>query len=494
VSAPAKPVTTTDAPPQLRRSLSVWQAVGLSLALMAPSMAANINPQASAATAGYAVPLTFLIAAVGVLLVAYTFVRLCQYYHHPGSVYAFVGATLGARAGVVAGWGLVGTYVFYAVTTAAAFGIFGTGLLQTLGIWPHPPSYAPWFLITFILVLALVVAALPSRRGTNTLLIIESTTVALILLVTIVVFVRLIAGNAPGHETFTMKVFTVPHGISQSAVFLGVVFGFLSFAGFEASATLGEEAKNPRRDIPRAIMGVALFGGVYFVVVTAAEMMGFGTSAKGVSAFASSPSLLGGLGSSYVASWVGNLITFGTMISAFGCCLACVVGASRLVFAMSRDSFGPRGLGKPSHWGTPANATLFVTLLVAAIYVVYLVAGATATNAFDWSGTVGTLILLVAYALATIGMTLLVFVRRKMTVPTWQVIIPIAAILLLGYTLYRNVFPYPSSGPGHWYPIVTGGWLLAAVIAVFAMPRAARRLGAALTATITDSERREPVP
>jgi hypothetical protein len=91
-------------------------------------------------------------------------------------------------------------------------------------------------------------------------------------------------------------------------------------------------------------------------------------------------------------------------------------------------------------------------------------------------------------------MTLLVFVRRKMTVPTWQVIIPIAAILLLGYTLYRNVFPYPSSGPGHWYPIVTGGWLLAAVIAVFAMPRAARRLGAALTATITDSERREPVP
>jgi amino acid transporter len=182
---------------------------------MAPSMAANINPQASAATAGYAVPLTFLIAAVGVLLVAYTFVRLCQYYHHPGSVYAFVGATLGARAGVVAGWGLV-------------------------GIWPHPPSYAPWFLITFILVLALVVAALPSRRGTNTLLIIESTTVALILLVTIVVFVRLIAGNAPGHETFTMKVFTVPHGISQSAVFLGVVFGFLSFA--DAS----KPAKRPR--------------------------------------------------------------------------------------------------------------------------------------------------------------------------------------------------------------------------------------------------------
>src|ERR1700744_4018490 len=99
----------------LRRSLSVWQDIGLSIALMAPSMAANINPQASAATAGRAVPLAFLIAAVGVLLVSYTFVRLCQYYHHSGSVYAFVGATLGPRAGVVAGWGLLGTYTFYAV-------------------------------------------------------------------------------------------------------------------------------------------------------------------------------------------------------------------------------------------------------------------------------------------------------------------------------------------------------------------------------------------
>jgi amino acid transporter len=83
-------------PIKLRRSLSVWQAVGLSVALMAPSMAANINPQ-GASGAGRAVPLAFLIAAFGVLLVAYTFVRLCQYYRHAGSVYAFVGATLGPR-------------------------------------------------------------------------------------------------------------------------------------------------------------------------------------------------------------------------------------------------------------------------------------------------------------------------------------------------------------------------------------------------------------
>src|ERR1700678_3541565 len=147
--------------PGLKRSLSVWSAFGLSIALMAPSMAANINPQAGATTAGRAVPLTFLIAAVGVLLVAYSFVRLCQYFRHSGSVYAFVGATLGPRAGVVAGWGLVGTYTFYAVTTAAAAGIFGTGLLNSLGIWTSQPSWAPMLFVGAFLALALIVAALP---------------------------------------------------------------------------------------------------------------------------------------------------------------------------------------------------------------------------------------------------------------------------------------------------------------------------------------------
>src|SRR5690349_24333479 len=95
----------------LRPSLSVWQAVGISVALMAPSMAANINPQGTAGLVGRATPLAFLLAAIAVLLIAYVFVRLCQYYNHAGSVYVFAGATLGARAGAVAGLGLMGTYV-----------------------------------------------------------------------------------------------------------------------------------------------------------------------------------------------------------------------------------------------------------------------------------------------------------------------------------------------------------------------------------------------
>src|SRR3954469_2848489 len=128
--------------PRLRRELNIWEAIGISVALMAPSMAANINPQGTVGVVGRAIPLTFVLATVGVLLVSWTFVRLCQRYHHSGSVYGFVGATLGARAGVVAGWGLLGTYMFYGVVTSMASGIFGSAFLDAVGIWNDPPAWS----------------------------------------------------------------------------------------------------------------------------------------------------------------------------------------------------------------------------------------------------------------------------------------------------------------------------------------------------------------
>jgi amino acid transporter len=474
-------VTSTEAP-GLRRSLRGWQAVGLSVALMAPSMAANINPQATVPSVGRAVPLAFLLATVAVLLVAYGFVKLCTYYQHAGSVYALVGSTLGPRTGVVAGLGLLGTYTCYGVVTSSATGIFGAAFLDRIGLWTNPPSWAPFLIAAIALGLALLLTVAPARRGTSTLLTVEGLTVTLIVVVTGVVLVRLLSGNAPGGKEFTLSVFQVAPDTGASALFLGVVFGFLSFAGFEAASTLGEETTNARRDIPRAILGTAAFGGVYFVVVTAVEMMGFGADADGVAAFGSSPSLLGDLGTSYVGAWVGDLITLGAAISAFGCCLACVVGGARLLFAMSRDVAGNRGLARVSAQGTPARAATVVAVTMGLIILVCATAfGAHATDTFAWMGTIGTLILLVAYGLTTIGAIQLVFVHKRLPTPTWQIVIPLAALVMLGYTLYRNVIPYPESGPARWFPIVAGVWLAIAIIAVLSAPDAARRLGRNLT-------------
>ncbi|HEY2271452.1 MAG TPA: APC family permease [Jatrophihabitantaceae bacterium] len=475
----------------LRRNLTVWQAIGLSIALMAPSMAANINPQGMVGTVGRAVPLAFLLAAVGVLLVSYGIVRLCQYYQHSGSVYAFVGATLGPRTGAVSGLALFATYVFYGVVTSCASGWIGMAFLDQVGIVHKPQPWVGFVIAACSLLLALLLTIVPAKGGTTTLLIIEGLTVALIVAVSAIVLVRLLSHNVPngGHQHFTLDVFKVSSGTPTSDLFLGIVFGFLSFAGFEAASTLGEETANPHRDIPRAILGTAIFGGIYFTVVTAIEMMGFGTGPNGIKNFGGSGALVGDLGRSFVGDWVGDLISLGATISAFACCLACMVGAARLLFAMNRDLQGERGLSVVTRQGTPARSALLVAVLMGAILaLMHFAFGADTFAAFLWSGTIGTLILLVAYVLTTIGAMRLLFFQRKMRVPMWQIVIPLAALVVLGYTIYRNVWPYPpmhldgAENPPFWYPIVAGGWILLCIVLVVVFSGAARQLGRSLAA------------
>ncbi|MFL6033402.1 MAG: APC family permease [Rubrobacteraceae bacterium] len=475
-------VSNTDSP-HLRRELHLWEAVGISLALMAPSMAANINPQGTATTIGRAVPLAFALATIGVLLIAWTFVRLTQRFNHAGSVYGFVGATLGARAGVISGWALMGTYTFYGVVTSTAAGIFGADFLNALGIWTNQPEWAPFLVGAIALAGVWALAAANIREGTRVLLVIEGTTVALILIVSVVILIKLATGTAPNGNTLDFSVFSVPAGTGTSAVFLGVVFGFLSFAGFEAAATLGEEAQEPRRDIPRAILSVAIFGGLYFIFVTAIEVMGFGTDAKGVESFIASGSLLGDLGSQFVAGWVGELITIGAAVSAFGCALACIVGASRLLFALSRDEVGPAPLGVVSpRTGVPARSTAAIVICAYAIMTLAWVAlGVAPFDLFVASGTIGTLILLLVYALATIGAARLFFFSGERRIAAWEIVVPFLALVVIGYTLFRNVYPYPTEA-ARWYPIIAAAWVVAGVLVTFVRYAATQRVGERLLA------------
>ena len=99
-------------------------------------------------------------------------------------------------------------------------------------------------------------------------------------------------------------------------------------------------------------------------------------------------------------------------------------------------------------------------------------------NAWSWTGEVGTLIVLVAYILATIGAARML--TRSTTVPRWQIAIPIVTVVVLGYTIFRNVIPYPT-GAGFWLPIAAGIWVAIAVAAVAFAPRMVARIGAELS-------------
>ena len=92
---------------------------------------------------------------------------------------------------------------------------------------------------------------------------------------------------------------------------------------------------------------------------------------------------------------------------------------------------------------------------------------------FVGAGVIGTLILLVVYVLATIGMVKLVFFSGESKVRNWEIVIPVLGIIVLGYTLFRNVYPFPS-GSAWWGPGTAVVWLAIGLIGAFVLPGAAR--------------------
>ena len=109
----------------LRRELHFWEAIALSIGIMAPTAAMALNGVAPAGLIGRAVPLAFIFATIGVIFVSYAFIRLSRYFSHAGSVFAFSGITLGPQAGFFAGWALLGTYIAFCCASTAEAGTFG---------------------------------------------------------------------------------------------------------------------------------------------------------------------------------------------------------------------------------------------------------------------------------------------------------------------------------------------------------------------------------
>ena len=459
----------------LRRELRFWEAIALSIAIMAPTAAMALNGTVPAQLVGRAVPLAFIFATVGVIFVSYAFIRLSGYFSHAGSVYAFSGITLGPRAGFFSGWALLGTYLAFTAASTAEAGLFGVAFFQGSGIWDG----AEW------LVIALVAGALIAffaygdiRVATRSLLGLEGISVILIVVLIVIIFVKLIAGTAPQDQGITADIFKVPSGTSLDTVATAAVFGFLSFAGFEGAASLGEETNDPTRNIPRAIGTAVLVAGGFYIVCIIAQTWGFGTDPAGVKAFGESSAPLGDLSKDYVGSALSDLINFGAMVSAFASGLGTATAGSRILFALSRDGFGSRRLGQASRrTGAPAGALAVVMTIGLSAVVIQRIVGTSAANAFFYPGTIGVLSLLVAYIVTNIGALRFLFVAARRA-PLWQIVIPLIAIAFLGYTIYKNIegtsFPYDR------FPYVVGAWLVIGIAITLVFPALTRSIGASL--------------
>jgi amino acid transporter len=464
---------------RLKRELRFGEAIALSIAIMTPTAAMSTGAIEPATLAGRAAPLVYVVAIIGIAFVAYGFMRLTQHFSHAGSVYAFAGATLGPRAGFTCGWALFGTYLAYSALTITGCGIFGAAFLSGTGIWPG----ATWFPVAIAFGVATFVMTYTDVRVImRSLLGMEGISVALILILVAAILGRIVFGSAPAHQTLTLQTFTLPHGVSLGSFGLATVFAFLSFAGFEGAASLGEETNRPHRDIPRAIAVSVALASIFYLVCVYAQTVGFGTGPAGVHALAKSSSPLGQLATTYIGSPMSELINLGITCSSFAGAIGATTAGSRLLFAFGRDGFITRNLGKTSaKTGAPTLALSVVVVIALGAVVIMGARGVAMFDVYFWTATLGTLSLLVAYLVTSAGAFRLLFLSGLST-PRWQAIFPIGAVAMLGYTLYSNVYPVPNS-PYNVFPYVVLGWLAASLLAVVVTPGLADRIGRGLADT-----------
>jgi amino acid transporter len=319
----------------------------------------------------------------------------------------------------------------------------------------------------------------------------EGLSIALIVILVAVILVRLIAGTAPGDRSFALgDAFSLPSGTSLDAVATASVFGFLSFAGFEGAAALGEETDQPRRNIPRAIFLAPLVVGIFYLVVILAQTLGFGTDPAGVAAFSGSSSPLGDLSKQYVGAALEDAINLGATLSAFASALGTATAGSRILFALARDGLPGSPLGRTSpRSGAPVGALAIVMTVGFAGLIAQRLAGTNAANAFFYPGTIGVLSLLVAYIATNLGAIRHLFIRARRR-PLWELAFPLLGIAFLVFTIYKNVAG--TAAPYNRFPWIVLAWLAVGALIVALAPGVARRIGVALTREVREADEERP--
>jgi amino acid transporter len=449
--------------PVLRRELRFAETASVSVGVMAPTLAMSVTGVAAAATLGRAAPLAFAGAALGVGLVAYGFVRLAGEFSHAGSVYAFVGNTLGPRAGFLAGWALLLTYLVFPPVSIMGVATFGRAFLDTTGLahdadW-YPLALAAWAVIW-------VLAARGVRPTTRSVLAFEVVSVCLILVLMGAIWWHLAAGTAPGGQHPSGQVFVLPPGVGISALALAATSGFLAFAGFESAGSLGEESLVPTRTIPRAIIATVAFGAVFYVACIATQALGFGAGTAGVSAFSRSQAPLGDLARVYVGTPLAALLDLGAVLSALGAGLGGVTVAARMMFAFGRDGLAARRLGGVSAaTGVPRRALAAEMGVSLVLLTAFRLAGTPALNVFFYLATIGVLSLLVMYMLTNVAA-----VRHLGRRSPGHVVLPLAGVLVAGFVLYHNVWPVPPV-PYEFFPWLVLAWLATGLVITAVIPR-----------------------
>lgn len=303
--------------------------------------------------AGFASPLVVLIAFAASLCCASSIAEFARRLPSAGSLYTYNSRGLGRTGGFLTGWMMTFAYALYVPAGTALTSAYAAQLgADTLHV-----AIPAWVLFIAILVAVAGVAYLGIRTSSSADLVLVAAEMAVIAALAITILVKI----GPAH--YSAAVFSPassPHG-QLTDITMAMIYGITAFAGFEAAATLGEEARNTRRSVPKSTIGVVLVAGLFYLLAISAEMLGVGRHGVGTLIRHTSP--LGYLTSRYwspSALWVIDLVV---VLTGLGFVVASLNVAIRILFAMGRERAVPAPLARLSGRNTPVVAIGCVTAL-----------------------------------------------------------------------------------------------------------------------------------
>ncbi|MFD7504597.1 amino acid permease [Streptomyces sp. NPDC059850] len=441
----------------LRRSMGVWQLTMISIGATLGTGIFVVLGEA-VPDAGPAVIVSFVIAGLTALFSALSYAELAGTIPVSGSSYSYAYATMGELVAWVCGWCLILEYGVSVAAVAVGWGQYLNELLDgTLGITipdalAAPPGDGGVFNLPALLVVLLSMAFLlgGAKESARANAIMVGVKIAALILFCAVAFTGIRAGNYTPFMPLGMA------GVSAAGATL-----FFSYIGFDAASTAGEEAKNPQRDLPRAIM-------LSLVIVTALYCL---VAAVAVGAlpwkkFEGTEAALAGIMEDVTGqSFWAVVLAAGAVVAIASVVLTVLYGQTRILFAMSRDGLVPPVFSK-IHPGTqvPRANTVIVSLFCGVL------AAAIPLGQLADATSIGTL-----FAFALVNIAVIVLRRRRPDMPrTFRV--PLSPLFpLIGFGLC--LWMMNSLEMVTW--VVFGVWMAVGLVLYFAYGMRRSRLATA---------------
>jgi amino acid transporter len=367
-----------------------------------------IGVNAAARGAGTSAPLAVLLAAVGTFALGWIVARYAKRIHAAGSLYDYVSNGLGKTVGAATGW------LYYGGTI-----ILTTGLGVLLGGYVHDNLLPAWeidigipiWLWDAIFALGLfAVLFFGVKISTRVQLALALVSIAVVL----IFFITVIADRGSANDIG--KAFDPnPSPDGFTGILFGVLYGLLIFVGFETAANLAEETAEPKRSIPRAVLGAVVIVSIFYLIAAYVEVAGFGFDLGVITSpeVAGAPLFaLGAPGSPSGSEFWLKILLLVVFLDMLAVYVGAAVASTRGVFAMARDRRLPAPLAAvSSRYGTPVGAILLL-MAVQAILIVVSEANDTLLalpgfphyfSIFAWCATFGPVALVIVYLLMSVG-------------------------------------------------------------------------------------------